>query len=200
MMASATNPGAVATARLRAQNPGTWNRPSAWPGHVGSTVAGAVCDPACPNLTTTGFRGAEWPAAAMPLGDGRLAEAAHGPFRLAAAEVVARSTGSARLTFDPPLPLAVIARSLRDLERRGVRCTPGVDSAAVLTGTDPVPSLELALGEPVRAGTSRSDGASEAAYHDGLPVDRTLWQRLSDAAADFLVSEAILDAALEPTS
>jgi hypothetical protein len=96
--------------------------------------------------------------------------------------------------------MAVIARSLRDLERRGVRCTPGVDSAAVLTGTDPVPSLELALGEPVRAGTSRSDGASEAAYHDGLPVDRTLWQRLSDAAADFLVSEATLDAALEPTS
>jgi hypothetical protein len=129
-----------------------------------------------------------------------LVDAAHGPFRLAAAEVVARSTGSAHLTFDPPLPLAVIARSLRDLERRGVRCTPGVDSAAVLTGTDPVPSLELALGEPVRAGTSRSDGASEAAYHDGLPVDRTLWQRLSDAAADFLVSEATLDAALEPTS
>ena len=74
VMASSTNPGAVATARLRAQNPGTWNRPSHWPGHVGATVPGAVCDPECPNLTSTGFRGAEWPAAAMPLGDGRLAE------------------------------------------------------------------------------------------------------------------------------
>ena len=73
-MASSTNPGAVATARLRAQNPGTWNRPSKWPGHVGSTVAGAVCNPDCPNLTSTGFRGAEWPASAMPLGDGRLAD------------------------------------------------------------------------------------------------------------------------------
>ena len=59
VMASTTNPGAVATARLRAQNPGVWNRPSEWPGHVGATVAGAVCDPPCPNLTTTGFRGAE---------------------------------------------------------------------------------------------------------------------------------------------
>ena len=74
VMASTTNPGAVATARLRAQNPGTWNRPSHWPGSVGRTVAGAACSPACDNLTTTGFRGAEWPAAAMPLGDGRLAE------------------------------------------------------------------------------------------------------------------------------
>lgn len=74
VMASSTNPGAVATARLRAQNPGTWNRGSEWPGHVGSTVAGAVCNPDCPNITSTGFRGAEWPAAAMPLGDGRLAE------------------------------------------------------------------------------------------------------------------------------
>jgi hypothetical protein len=74
VMASTTNPGAVATARMRAQNPGTWNRPSQWPGHVGATVAGAECQPNCPNLTTTGFRGAEWPAAAMPLGDGRLAE------------------------------------------------------------------------------------------------------------------------------
>jgi hypothetical protein len=74
VMASTTNPGAVATARLRAQNPGTWNRASEWPGHVGATVPGAVCEPNCPNITTTGFRGQEWPAAAMPLGDGRLAE------------------------------------------------------------------------------------------------------------------------------
>lgn len=74
VMASFTNPGAVATARLRAQNPGVWNRPSQWPGHVGSTVPGAVCDPPCPNLTTTGFKGAEWPSAAMPLGDLRMAD------------------------------------------------------------------------------------------------------------------------------
>ena len=74
VMASTTNPGAVATARLRATNPGTWNSPSHWPGSVGRTVAGAVCNPSCPNLTTHGFKGAEWPAAAMPLGDGRLAD------------------------------------------------------------------------------------------------------------------------------
>jgi len=73
VMASTTNPGAVATARLRAQNKGTWDRHPHWPGRVGSTVPGAECDPECPNLTATGFRGAEWPAAAMPLGDGRLA-------------------------------------------------------------------------------------------------------------------------------
>ena len=73
-MASTTNPGAIATARMRAQNPGVWNRPSAWPGHVGSTIAGAVCDPECPNLTETGFKGAEWPSAGMPLGDNRLAD------------------------------------------------------------------------------------------------------------------------------
>jgi len=75
----------VATARLRAQNPGTWNRASEWPGGVGGTVPGAVCVPPCPNLTSefakqagvkefTGFKGAEWPAAAMPLGNGNLAE------------------------------------------------------------------------------------------------------------------------------
>ena len=73
VMASTTNPGAVATARLRASNPGVWNRPAQWHQNVGVTVAGAVCKPACPNLTTAGFRGTEWPSAGMPLGDGRLA-------------------------------------------------------------------------------------------------------------------------------
>jgi hypothetical protein len=72
-MASTTNPGAVATARLRAQNPGVWNRPAEWKQSVGTAVAGAVCKPACPNLTVSGFRGAEWPSAGMPLGDLRLA-------------------------------------------------------------------------------------------------------------------------------
>jgi hypothetical protein len=34
-----------------------------------------VCLPdGCPNLTTTGFLGAEWPSAGMPLGDNRLAD------------------------------------------------------------------------------------------------------------------------------
>ena len=73
VMASTTNPGAVAVARLRAQNPGTWNVPSQWHSTVGKTVAGAVCNPDCPNLTATGFKGQEWPSAGMPLGDGRLA-------------------------------------------------------------------------------------------------------------------------------
>jgi hypothetical protein len=41
---------------------------------VGSTVAGAYCVPDCPNLTTTGYKGAEWPSAGMPLGDNRLAD------------------------------------------------------------------------------------------------------------------------------
>jgi hypothetical protein len=75
VMASTTNPGAVATARLRAQNPGTWGLNPRWPGSVGRTVAGAVCMPdGCPNLTATGFQGAEWPSAGMPLGDNRLAD------------------------------------------------------------------------------------------------------------------------------
>ncbi len=76
IIASTTNPGAVATARLRAQNPGTWNRPSAWPGHVGATIAGAVCDPSCPNISngSVAFRGSEWPSAGMPLGNGGLAD------------------------------------------------------------------------------------------------------------------------------
>ena len=74
-MASTTNPGAVATARLRAQNPGTWGRNSRWPGSVGRTVPAAMCLPdGCPNLTATGFQGAEWPSAGMPLGDNRLAD------------------------------------------------------------------------------------------------------------------------------
>ena len=73
VMASTTNPGAVATARLRAQSPLTWGATTPWPGVVGHTVAAAQCEPACPNLTTTGFKGAEWPSAAMPLGDGRMA-------------------------------------------------------------------------------------------------------------------------------
>lgn len=74
VMASSTDPGAVATARLRAQNPGTWGRPAEWKQTVGRVVSGAVCAPDnCPNLTTTGFKGAEWPSAGMPLGDMRLA-------------------------------------------------------------------------------------------------------------------------------
>jgi hypothetical protein len=75
VMASTTNPGAVATARLRAQNPGTWGHDPNWHSQVGRTVAGAPCYPdGCPNLTTTGFSGTEWPSAGMPLGDGRLAD------------------------------------------------------------------------------------------------------------------------------
>eukprot|EP01052_Picozoa_sp_SAG31_P018193 SAG31_NODE_1278_length_9041_cov_3.415231_1_plen_2946_part_10 len=76
VMASTTNPGAVAVARLRARSPGAWNRNNGalWPGRVGATVAAAECNPACPNLTTTGFEGASWPGAAMPLGDNRLAD------------------------------------------------------------------------------------------------------------------------------
>jgi hypothetical protein len=74
-MASTTNPGAVATARLRAQNAGTWGNNPNWHSTVGRTVAGAVCMPDnCPNFTTTGFQGAEWPSAGMPLGDNRLAD------------------------------------------------------------------------------------------------------------------------------
>ena len=74
VMASTTNPGAVATARIRAQSPLTWGTTTPWPGVVGHTVAAAQCAPDnCPNLTTTGFKGTEWPSAAMPLGDGRLA-------------------------------------------------------------------------------------------------------------------------------
>ena len=75
VMASTTNPGAVATARLRAQNAGTWGHDVNWHSSVGRTVAGAPCYPdGCPNLTSTGFRGTEWPSAGMPLGDGRLAD------------------------------------------------------------------------------------------------------------------------------
>lgn len=75
VMASATNPGAVTTARLRAQNPGAWGRNAPWPGSVGHGIVGATCLPDnCPNLTTTGFKGAEWPSAGMPLGDLRLAD------------------------------------------------------------------------------------------------------------------------------
>ena len=75
VMASTTNPGAVATARLRATNAGTWGRNPRWPGSVGHTSPGAVCLPdGCPNFTTTGFAGAEWPSAGMPLGDNRLAD------------------------------------------------------------------------------------------------------------------------------
>ena len=74
VMASTTNPGAVATARLRAQSPLTWGATTPWPGVVGHTAAAAQCEPdGCPNFTATGFLGAEWPSAAMPLGDGRLA-------------------------------------------------------------------------------------------------------------------------------
>ena len=75
VMASSTNPGAVATARLRAQNQGAWGRDVNWDSSVGRTVAGAPCFPdGCPNLTATGFQGTEWPSAGMPLGDGRLAD------------------------------------------------------------------------------------------------------------------------------
>jgi hypothetical protein len=74
VIASTTNPGAVATARLRAQNPGTWGANPRWPGVVGRSTPGAVCMPDCPNLTATGFKGHEWPSAGMPLGDNRLAD------------------------------------------------------------------------------------------------------------------------------
>jgi len=139
---------------------------------------------------------AAW-AGLIDAGSGRLADAARSSLRLAAAEVVARSAGAATIDFDPPLPLAVIARSLRDLERRGVRCAPATGG---LTGTDLVARLDLADGGPATARTSRSDDRMQAALRGGLVVDRTLWQRVSDAADGFLVSEAILDAVLETPS
>ncbi len=127
-----------------------------------------------------------------------LEEAARASFHLAAAEVVAHSSGRTTVGFDPPPPLAAIARSLRDLERRGVRYTPPVGTIADLAGTDLVPSLDLVVDGPAPVPHDRTEDELTTAYHDGLPVDRSLWERLDTAAAGFLVSEAALDAALKP--
>jgi len=76
IMAWSTNPGAVAAARLRAQSKGTFGNAPHWPGSVGRIAAGAVCvggNCSADEHMMGGFKGAEWPAAAMPLGDGRMA-------------------------------------------------------------------------------------------------------------------------------
>ncbi|MBC8365043.1 MAG: hypothetical protein H8E59_08575 [Actinobacteria bacterium] len=133
---------------------------------------------------------AAW-AELVATGDGRLAEAALAPFRLADAEVALRTDGSTRLDLDPPVPLAVLARSLWDLERRGVRCTPDPEGCP---GTELLSTLELVARDPDPVAGERVAERSQEALNHGVDVDDDLWRLLHDRARAFLVAESVLDA------
>lgn len=134
---------------------------------------------------------AAW-AELVAAGGDRLAEAALAPFHLAGAEVEARSGGAAHVAFDPAVPLAVLARSLRDLERRGVLVSPSPDGR---TGTDLLTRLDLTAGDPEPGADERTDEVSGHALNHGVDVDDDLWRLLHERARAFLVAESVLDAA-----
>ncbi len=125
-------------------------------------------------------------------GGDRLADAAHVPFRMTGAEVEARTTGTARIDLEPAVPLAVLARSIRDLDRRGICCTPSPDGRP---GTHLVAALDLAVGDPDPTADARIAERSQDALNHGVDVDADLWRLLRGRSHDFLVAESVLDAA-----
>lgn len=114
------------------------------------------------------------------------------PDALLAAEITARSNGTASATFDPPVPLASIAASLQQSLERGV-APAGIDSRA--SGAMTVGVVELHSVDPQAGAASRLriDEARSDAHRLGIVTDQPWFSRLETASAGFLVAEATLD-------
>ncbi len=120
------------------------------------------------------------------------------PDVLAAAELAARSTGIASVTFDPPVPLAAIAGTLQQSLERGVTHV-GADSGARYDtggrGDRAVSTIDLRLADESAAAARQAliDDARADAYRNGIAVEQAWFSKLEAAAADYLVAESILD-------
>lgn len=125
------------------------------------------------------------------LDDGGLPRSmvATAPDAVAAAEVEARTIGTATARFDPPVPFAAIAAAIWHAGSRG----------AILFALDPDTTGASAVAA-VRLGVGMSDAATSAipartrdAHRDGVVLDRSFLSQLDQAAAGYLVAETTLD-------
>ena len=114
------------------------------------------------------------------------------PDELLAAEVAARAGGPASAQFDPGVPLAAIAGTLRQSLGRGV-APVGIDDRS--PGDMTVDVVELHTVDPRLEAASRAqmDGSHFGANRFGVAVDQVWFSTLEAAAAGFLVAEATLD-------
>jgi len=122
-----------------------------------------------------------------------LVEAVRSAYRLDLAVIEVRATGAGRQAWEPAIPFALAARSLYELAGSGVRWAGEPDG---VSGTDLLDSVDLVAGECRAGGPDPFSERSRSALASGLTVDATLWSRLEVIAADFLMSEAVLDAAM----
>ena len=114
------------------------------------------------------------------------------PDALLATEVAARTGGIASAKFDPGVPMAAIAGTLRQSLQRGGAAV-GIDSRVRGDTTMEVVEMHRVNGEAAAASRAQLADASNRAHRLGVEVDRTWFSRLEAAAAGFLVAEAALD-------
>ena len=120
---------------------------------------------------------------------------ANAPDALAAAEVeiTARTDGETIVTFDPPVPLAGVAASIRNARKRGIHA---LDLDVYTSGAATIAALRLSthhLVEPVDSADSAIRTRTEHAFRNGVALERVWLDRLDLAAAEFLVAESALD-------
>ena len=129
---------------------------------------------------------------ALEAGDLRLSAWATAPDTLLATEVAARTGGTASVAFDPGVPLAAIAGTLRQSLERGVAAL-GIDGQARGDTTVGVVEMRKCDAGAMAASQARTADARRDAYRLGVGVDRIWFRKLEAAAAGFLVAEATLD-------
>ena len=124
---------------------------------------------------------------------GRLAESVLSSYQIDLVAALARTEGASRTDWNPPIPFALVAGSVRSCALRGLRWSV---APVEPTGTDPVSTMELSSAECPDSRADWFDERSQSALAEGLLVDRMLWSRLDQEAAGFLLSEAVLDASV----
>ena len=135
---------------------------------------------------------AAW-AALVDDAPGHLVESVLSSCQIDLVASLARTEGISRTDWNPPIPFALVAGSVRSCVRRGLRWSV---APVEPTGTDPVSTMELSAAEHPDSRADWFDERSRSALAEGLLVDRMLWSRLDQEAAGFLLSEAVLDASV----
>ena len=114
------------------------------------------------------------------------------PDALLATELSARAGGMASARFDPEVPMAAIAGTLRQSLERGVAAV-GMDDRVRGDTTVGVVEVHRVDGEALAASRARIADALNNAHRLGVGIDEIWFRRLEAAAAGFLVAEAMLD-------
>ena len=128
-------------------------------------------------------------------GPERLTESVLSSYRIDLVAALARAKGVSQADWKPPIPFALVAGSIRSCALQGLNWS---QSPVEPMGTDLVSTMELSIAECSDVLTDQFAERSSAALAEGILVDRMLWFRLDQEAARFLLSEAVLDAAVDP--